>query len=190
MIRSRFPNLYPVYGGGDDLFAIGPWNDILDFATAWRSEFRVISGNKLTFSASVALAKPRQHILTKSEEAERGLNEYAERSRDSIHALGCTMPWQEFEDVLGVARRLAAMHAERQIKMALLHNINIVELHDRWRKGDARWHSLLFYQVERNLTGEARSFIKHAFLSPGNLWENADFTVRYAMLHGTREEEN
>jgi hypothetical protein len=188
LIGSKFPNLYPVYGGGDDLFVIGPWNDILDFSAAWRSEFRVISGDKLTFSAGVALAKPRQHILTKSEEAEHLLNEHAKGPRDSIHALGCTIQWAEFAQVLECARRLAVMHAERQIKSAMLHNV--IELHDRWRKGDARWRSLLFYQVERNLTGAANSFVKRVFLSPGNLWKHADFAVRYAMLRSVGEERN
>jgi CRISPR-associated protein Csm1 len=188
LIGTKFPNIYPVYGGGDDLFVIGPWNDILHFATAWRSEFRAISGNELTFSAGVALAKPRQHILTKSEEAEAALNEHAKASRDNIYALGCTISWKEFENVLEMARRLAEMHKERQIKSALLHNI--IELHGRWRDGDARWHSLLFYQVERNLAGEPRNFIRRAFLSPGDLWKHADFAVRYAMLHTAGEERN
>ncbi|MGD0778402.1 MAG: hypothetical protein ABSC05_36945 [Candidatus Solibacter sp.] len=188
LMESQFPNLYPVYGGGDDLFVIGPWNDILDFAAAWRSEFRALSGNRLTFSAGVALAKPRQHILTKAEEAEHALNEHAKVPRDSIHALGCTIPWAEFDGVLESARALAAMYAGRQIKGALLHNV--IELHGRWRKGDARWHSLLFYQVERNLTGQAKDFVKRAFLSPGYLWKHADFAVRYAMLHSAGEERN
>jgi hypothetical protein len=80
------------------------------------------------------------------------------------------------------------MYAGRQIKGALLHNV--IELHGRWRKGDARWHSLLFYQVERNLTGQAKDFVKRAFLSPGYLWKHADFAVRYAMLHSPGEERN
>ncbi|HXM45355.1 MAG TPA: hypothetical protein VN924_29230 [Bryobacteraceae bacterium] len=167
---------------------IGPWNEILDFAAAWRSEFRAISGERLTFSAGVALAKPRQHILTKSDEAERALDEQAKIPRDSIHALGSTIAWSEFAHVLEEARRLAGLHATGQIKGALLHNI--IELHGRWRKGDARWNYLLFYQVERNLAGEARSFVKRAFLSPGDLWKYADFVVRYAMLHsGAGEKE-
>jgi CRISPR-associated protein Csm1 len=188
LLKARFPNLYPVYGRGDDLFVIGPWNDVVDFAAAWRSEFRAISGNNLTFSAGIALAKPRQHILSKSEEAEHALNEHAKGPRDSIHALGATIPWSEFDDVRAGAGQLAAMHAGRQIKSALLHNI--IDLHDRWQKGDERWHSLLFYQLERNLTGEAKSFVRRAFLSPGHLWKHAGFAVRYAMLHTAGEERN
>jgi len=90
--------------------------------------------------------------------------------------------------VLAGARRLAAMHVDRQIRSALLHDI--IDLHNRWRNGDARWHSLLFYQVERNLTGDAKSFVKHAFLLPGDLWKYADFAARYAMLHLAGEERN
>jgi CRISPR-associated protein Csm1 len=188
LIASQFPNLYPVYGGGDDLFVIGPWNDILDFASAWREEFRAISGDQLSFSAGVALAKPRQHILTKSEEAERALNEHAKASRDSIHALGCTIPWSEFPAVLEGARRMASLLAEGQIRSALLHNL--IELHSRWRRGDARWHSLLFYQTERNLSGAGRDFVKHAFLSPGKLWRYANFAAQYNMLGATSAERN
>jgi CRISPR/Cas system CSM-associated protein Csm2 small subunit len=140
----------------------------------------------MTFSAGVALAKPRQHILTKSDEAERALNEHAKISRDSIHALGCTIPWTEFPTVLEGARRLTGMHGEGQIRSAFLHNL--MELHCRRNKGDARWHSLLFYQIERNLTGAAKNFVKSAFLSPGNLWKHADFAVRYAMLGFGRKE--
>jgi len=186
LIRASYPSIYPVYTGGDDLFVIGPWNEILDFAAAWRSKFREISGDKLTFSAGVALARPRQHILTKSEEAARALDECAKIPRDSIHALGSTIAWSRFDEVLKCARQLAELRAAGQIRGALLHDI--IELHGRWRKGDARWHSLLFYQVERNLGGDAKTFARRAFLSPGDLWEHADFVVRYAMLHSGEKE--
>jgi CRISPR-associated protein Csm1 len=188
LIRASYPSIYPVYTGGDDLFVIGPWNEILDFAAAWRSKFREISGDRLTFSAGVALAKPRQHILTKSEEAAYALDECAKIPRDSIHALGSTIPWSRFDEVLKCARQLAEFHAAGQIRGALLHDI--IELHGRWRKGDARWHSLLFYQVERNMGGDAKTFVRRALLSPGDLWKHADFVVRYAMLRsGEREKD-
>lgn len=193
VLRERFPNLYPVYGGGDDLFVIGPWSDVLDFVVAWRAKFAQISGGKLTFSAGVALAKPRQHILTKSEEAEHALNDQAKRQRDSIHVLGATIPFSQFADALGFARELAELVAKGKVKRALLHNI--VDLHDCWRgyevggrERDARWHSLLFYQLERNVDGAAKPFITNAFLSPGALWPHAGFAARYAMLRTAGED--
>jgi hypothetical protein len=55
-------------------------------------------------------------------------------------------------------------------------------LHDRYQHGDERWHSRLSYQIERNLSGQARDFARSAFLAPGHLWQHAGFMVRYAML--------
>ena len=186
LISTKFPNIYPVYGGGDDLFVIGPWNDILDFVLSWRTEFRGICGDQLTFSAGVVLSKPRQHILSKSEEAEHALNVNAKRCRDSIYALGTTLTWNEFEIALQGAKELARFHADGAIKSAMLQNV--IELHARWKTGDNRWHSLLFYQVQRNMSGQAKDFVFNAFLRPGNLWKFADFAVRYAMLSASAKE--
>ncbi len=188
LLGSRFTNLYPVYGGGDDLFLIGPWNQVMDFAAAWRKTFGALTEEKLTFSAGIALAKPRQHILSKSDEAARALDDEAkEKGRNRIHALGATIEWGEFEGVYAAAQHLAALHGTGKIKSSFLHDL--VYLHDcsrrrdeRWPEGDPRWHSRLFYQVERNLSGQARDFAKSAFLAPGKLWEHAGFMARYAML--------
>jgi CRISPR/Cas system-associated protein Cas10 (large subunit of type III CRISPR-Cas system) len=187
LLHSRFTNLYPVYGGGDDLFLIGPWNQALDFAAAWRKEFNTRTEGKLTFSAGLALAKPRQHILTKSEEAASALDDEAKKERDSIHALGETISWQEFEAVYAAAKQLEALHGTGEIKSSFLHDL--VYLHaawrrrdEHWKEGDPRWHSRLFYQIERNLGGQARDFARSAFLSPGRLWKHAGFMARYAML--------
>jgi len=182
LLSRQFPHVYPVYGGGDDLFVIGPWQDVLMFASALRREFRAITGDQLTFSAGVALAKKKQHILTKSDEADHALNTNAKSERDSIHALGATMRWDKFEKALEVGRTLAELHGRQRIRSAILHNI--LELHGRWKMKDARWHSLLFYQVERNLreASDASEFVRRAFLSPDSLWPEADFVVRYALL--------
>jgi len=182
LLSIRFPNVYPVYGGGDDLFVIGPWQDVLAFASALRREFRTITGDQLTFSAGVALAKKKQHILTKSDEAEDALIAYAKGERDSIHALGTTMHWPDFDQALRAGQKLAELRAHGKIRSAILQNI--LELHTRWKTGDARWHSLLYYQAERNLreAAEVSRIVQQMFLQPGDVWPHADFAVRYAML--------
>jgi CRISPR-associated protein Csm1 len=188
LLSTRFTNVYPVYGGGDDLFVIGPWQDVLAFASSLRREFRTISGGQLTFSAGVALAKRKQHILTKSDESEHALNTYAKGERDSIHALGTTMRWDDFDKALCVGHKLAQFRAQGKIRGAILQNI--LELHARWQAGDARWHSLLYYQAQRNLKDapEASRFVQQVFLQPGHVWPHADFAVRYAMLASGAEQ--
>ncbi len=188
LLCTRFPNVYPVYGGGDDLFVIGPWQDLLAFASALRREFRAITGDQLTFSAGMALAKKKQHILTKSDEAEHALNAYAKGERDSIHALGATMRWPDFDQALNTGQKLAELRARGKIRSAILQNI--LELHTRWKADDARWHSLLYYQDQRNLRDapEASRLVQQMFLQPGDAWPYADFAVRYAILASGAEQ--
>ena len=42
-----------VYSGGDDVFAIGTWNDIIEFSIDLRTAFKEFSNNKITLSAGI-----------------------------------------------------------------------------------------------------------------------------------------
>ena len=44
-----------VYSGGDDLFAIGTWNHIIEFAIDLRTIFKIFTQGKLTFSAGIGM---------------------------------------------------------------------------------------------------------------------------------------
>lgn len=46
-----------VYSGGDDMFVIGTWNDILEFALDLKKMFDKYTQGKLTFSAGIGLFK-------------------------------------------------------------------------------------------------------------------------------------
>lgn len=47
-----------IYSGGDDLFMIGAWDDIIEKIVEIRSKFKVYSMDKLTFSAGIGMFKP------------------------------------------------------------------------------------------------------------------------------------
>src|SRR5207244_5079676 len=87
LVSHKFANIYPVYGGGDDLFVVGPWTEVLDFAVKLRQELKELVGNDLTFSAGVSLSKPREHILTQAELARQQL-ESAKKARGSGRPCG------------------------------------------------------------------------------------------------------
>ena len=48
-------NLTIIYAGGDDVFAIGSWQDVIDFAVDIRQKFIAFTNGKLTLSAGVGL---------------------------------------------------------------------------------------------------------------------------------------
>lgn len=76
LIAEKFPNIYTVYAGGDDVFLIGFWKDIIDFAPVLNEHFRNYSclNPNIHLSAGIELIKPRTPINKGAEKAEEKLN--------------------------------------------------------------------------------------------------------------------
>ncbi|MGD0128086.1 MAG: hypothetical protein ABSF46_22215 [Terriglobia bacterium] len=194
----RYKNIYAVYGGGDDLFVIGPWPDTLDFAADLRKSLVEVAGTSLAFSAGMALAKPRDHILTQAEFAHALLDEAKNKlsygrgcGRNQINALGNIADWETFQGLLETGKKLTKWIQEREIPSSILHRI--LELHHGWkgtmalppekrRRNADRYRPLLYYQIQRNIKrGDARDWAQ-TLLSASSQWPWADFIARYAML--------
>lgn len=54
--RERHVNI--VYSGGDDIFMVGAWDDIIEFAVDLEQSFMRFTGGKLHFSAGIGLFRP------------------------------------------------------------------------------------------------------------------------------------
>ena len=61
-------NLVVVYSGGDDLFLVGAWNDVLSAAIDIRRSFARYTCNTLTMSAGFAMFEPGYPIARMAEE--------------------------------------------------------------------------------------------------------------------------
>jgi CRISPR-associated protein Csm1 len=189
LVARECPLLYPVFGGGDDLFMIGAWNHALDFVDLLRQRFAAIFGPKLTFSAALVLSKPKQHILTKADQSEAELQTKAKAHRNSLHALGCTIPLGELAPLLRQAKSLSAPHRDKHLPSAFLYNV--LELHRRWVEDPSveRYRPLLHYQSARNLSqpafAEARNWAASLLRDP-SAWRFAPFVARYVLLASER----
>ena len=55
------PQVYVIFSGGDDLFVLGPWDQIVDLANKIREEYMIFTGNNpnLTISAAVTITKKK-----------------------------------------------------------------------------------------------------------------------------------
>lgn len=202
ILKEQHSNIYAVYGGGDDLFVIGPWNDTLDFSLALYRRFRQIFEGKLTFSAGLALAKPRDHVLSMAYAAKEQLEEakhvpgYGQlTSRNAIRALGVTCPWDKFGDVLQRAKQVRQWVESGSLPAHFVHQT--LKLHNAWlatlRKQPApnsadtvRHRPLLYYQICRNLkSGDAFRWA-HSLLHQSSDWPWVGFILRYALLAAER----
>lgn len=71
-----------VYSGGDDVFVVGAWNDVLDFAKELRNAFRKYTCEKLTISAGVGLFTSN-YPISKMAELTGTLEDFAKKNNDS-----------------------------------------------------------------------------------------------------------
>lgn len=189
LIKDSF--VYPVYGGGDDLYVIGPWNLVLDLAEKLRDEFEACTGPEgLTFSAGFALGKPHQHILTKSEEAAAALEKAKKQGRNRICALGTVMQWNEFREVLREGKAVCQWYKPAAGSASLPSGFLQDVLWLAQTQGDVErglWKPLLRHQVVRNLKppgkiDEGCEKWVRGLMAGGPEWQRAAVAVRYALL--------
>ena len=201
LLQQRYPSIYPVYGGGDDLYVIGPWDRVLDLAVKLREEFRELTAPEgLTFSAGLALGKPHQHILTKSDEAADALDSAKRAGRDRICALGTVSDWKEFRKTLCRAGDVLRWYrtgaipdvmtctqptADRGTRLATAFLQNILQLS---RAGGnvkrGLWKPRLNYQIVRNVKKPdvyCQRWLSN-LLDGGHEWRTAPAVVRYVLL--------
>ncbi len=91
-----------IYSGGDDLFIIGRWNEIIEVAAKIQADFKALIGGKclnLSISAGISLIQPKFPIQKAADLAKEALEDYAKEydsdgyTKDAIHLLGSTVSW-------------------------------------------------------------------------------------------------
>ena len=111
-------NIVVVYSGGDDMFLVGAWDEVLAAAIDIRQAFKKYTGDALTISAGFAAFEPsypisRMALETAELEKRAKEHKYQDKTKNSISLFGLEMQggqlsaqhtydWDTFEDrVLG-----------------------------------------------------------------------------------------
>ena len=94
LIKTKYKNIYSVFSGGDDLFLIGPWEEIIKFTEDMRALFyRYVCENRnITISAGVELLKPTLPVEFIAEKGEGALRN-AKKWRSTISIMGKRIPY-------------------------------------------------------------------------------------------------
>ncbi len=116
---ARYPLLYSVYSGGDDLFLLGPWDVLLDFALDLHRLYRLFTRHEaLTLSGGFLLARPELPVPELARllgEAERKAKE---GGRGRLFLFGQAVPWGELPGLKGWAEGLALDLKEERVSRA------------------------------------------------------------------------
>lgn len=124
--KEEFKNIYTVFGGGDDLFLIGPWNRIIEFAQFLSDKFEeyVCGNSQITISAGISINKPGEPIQSVSERAEDALKKSKWNNRDSITIFDETVKWKDFMEVNKIKNTIGAWLENGIINNAMLFRLN------------------------------------------------------------------
>lgn len=179
-LEEHFPNIYTVYAGGDDLFLIGNWKDILDFAPRFNAKFRAYSCNNVDvhLSAGIEIIKPRSPIRKGAERAEHSLDEAKSSKRrgekhppkNKLYLFRYPLQWEKWDSVEDWVqffdRRLSRGTEDREEKSKinpaflyrlLLYRSMALRHLDAEEVEGLLYLSLLSYDIARNIEQRDRN---------------------------------
>jgi len=163
--EKNYKDIYTVFSGGDDLFLIGPWNRIIEFAGFLNESFKsyVCRNDNITISAGIALHKPNDPVLTLAETSEHALSMSKSNGRNRIALFGATAKWADFSELEEVKATILKWLNSGTINNAMLFRLNeFIEMRRREeeiKNGNVhledmeclKWRSRLKYTVVRNI---------------------------------------
>lgn len=165
MLESKFPSIYTVYAGGDDLLLVAPWRFALPFALKLREDFAAFAGQNpnQTLSAGIAFVHPKQPLALAVEEAEDALSAAKAAGRNRCGVFGRTPPWDRLQHTLALSARLTDHVRAGHLPPTFLHRmVWFAARRARAEEGEARaadWNAKWRYHEARFLhraTEEAR----------------------------------
>ena len=143
-------NIVLVYSGGDDVFAIGTWNDIIEFAVDLRTAFKEFSSDRVTLSAGIGFFDenyPIFQMAQKTGELEKlaksyNENEIGKTTKDAIALFGVekndklnhVYKWDDF-----IGKVLNEKYSYLKSRISLKEN----EETEKVFVGKSKWYSLM-----------------------------------------------
>ena len=148
--KTEGRNIVLVYSGGDDVFAIGTWNDIIEFSVDLRTAFKEFSSDRVTLSAGIGFFDenyPIFQMAQKTGELEKlaksyNENEIGKTAKDAIALFGVEKndklnhiyKWDDF-----IGKVLNEKYSYLKSRISLKEN----EETEKVFVGKSKWYSLM-----------------------------------------------
>ena len=160
------PYLNIIYSGGDDLFIIGRWDKVIDFAERIQQEtISRFKNDGISISGGVAIVKPKFPIAKAAEmagEAEEAAKQYR-KEKNAFNMFGKTVTWEkEFSYVKNFKNEFVSLINSYGLSKGILHKImlyaEIANINKKSRKKEKpedfsyMWHMSYYLTryIERN----------------------------------------
>lgn len=153
-------NTQIIYSGGDDLFIVGRWNEVLEMAIEIRSCFKewVCNNNHLGISAGISIVTPKFPIAKAAEQA--GEAEKLAKAhelqlqgwrKNSIALMGIPLHWEyEYPFVMDITAHINYIYKDVRSTLTKLQGFyEQYKDEDEESSSDLSWRWKLAYQLAR-----------------------------------------
>ena len=152
LMRKKYPHTYTVFAGGDDLFVLGAWDEVIGVAKEVRQSFMEFAkGSPLSFSVGMVMSKPNKPVSFIARLSEEMLEKSKEvENKDSVTLFDETMKWDDYLDDNGLMEDLKIFSDNTAFLYRLLH---FVDLSKKSKQNPTAtiWKSKLRYSFARNV---------------------------------------
>jgi CRISPR-associated protein Csm1 len=192
--------IYLAYAGGDDLFAIGPWSVLSDFAERIKDEFARFTSERLTLSGGIFVAPsdkfPMYEAADLAGDAESRAKSENPKEKNRLNFLSSTVLWNELDDVRAVKNDLVGLLADNLPKSIL------GILRSSWQQqkealdGQIPMYPIwrLLYAFKRLKTRSTKELtqrideLEHKVVASNGLHPHLDLIIRWAEYEARRKD--
>lgn len=157
LMRREFSNMYLIFAGGDDLFALGPWSETVNFARRLRRDFGRFTGDNpaVTFSAGLPVFKPRLPMRALRRAAEEALETSKDQpGKNAATLFGVTAAWPLFHRLCDDGQWLEELCLSGAVTQGFVRRmLGYARACGEFNHGDMRkglYLSHMAYDMERN----------------------------------------
>ena len=166
LLRKKYPDIYVVFAGGDDLFLIGPWLQTINCSIELRKKMGQFCAMNpdITLSCGILTGRPRLPMRKAAEIAEEQLKKAKEnkennRIKDSVAFYGEVMSWEKFEELLEIGKKFdKAVEEKERTHFTTAFLYRLLEYHRMYRRfvygrdmKAGRYVSSAHYDIARNI---------------------------------------
>jgi CRISPR-associated protein Csm1 len=166
LLQRDYPDIYTVFCGGDDLFLIGPWETMVEFADKMQRDFTrwTATNPNVTISAGLVFCKSNYPVHRAAEMAGEAL-EKSKEFRNRFTVFNTTLEWKDFPELRKFKDFLNEKFQDKNSKIKSAFLYRLLNYHQMYlrstntgdykgQKNDPtglRFHALMTYDITRNI---------------------------------------
>lgn len=181
-----------IYAGGDDIFVVGQWDKVINFAREIQQKFtRTFGEDGITLSGGVAIVGGKFPIAKGAElaaEAEEAAKNYVhpltKQEKNAFTMFGQTISWNDEFVVVEKYKTLFCKHIQSGLSRSVLHRIMVLN-ERKERSKDYIWHTVYFLTRLKEREKDYKDFTKQLqadLLSSPRQYELIALAARWAEI--------